>query len=77
MKAIDILRMTESICTTLADNDIEAKDVRNIQLYDEWKRMRAEGHKYSYIMYYLKTQYEISESGVIRIIKRLDKDIDL
>lgn len=77
MKAVDILRMSASICNMLADNDIDAKDVRNIQLYEEWKRMRAEGHKYSYIMYYLTTQYDVSESGVMRIIKRLDKDVCL
>lgn len=77
MKAVDVLRMAESICHTLADNDIEAKDVRNIQMYDEWKRMRSEGHKYSYIIYYLTTQYDISESGIMRIVKRLDKDIEL
>lgn len=77
MKAIDILQTAESICTILAKNNIEAKDVRYIDLYRDWVRMKNEGHKYSFIVYYLSQQYDVSERSINRIVHRLEKDIEL
>lgn len=77
MKVIDVLVMAESICKLLADNCIAPTDVRYIELYRDWVRMRAEGHKYSYIVYYLSIQYDVSESSVNRIVKRMDKEVNI
>lgn len=77
MRAIDILTMAESICKLLADNCVDPTDVRYIALYEDWKRMKTEGHKYSYIVYYLSMQYEVSESSVNRIVKRMDKEVNI
>lgn len=75
MRAVDFLRVAESVCRTLADNGIDPRDVDNIKLYEDWVRMRKEGHKYQYIIYYLTTQYGKSESGVHRIIKRMEREL--
>lgn len=77
MKVIDVLVMAESLCRLLADNNIDPTDVRYIELYRDWVRMRAEGHKYSYIVYYLSIQYDVSESSVNRIVKRMNKEINI
>lgn len=76
MKAIDILTCAESVCGILGRNDIDPKDVRYIDLYRDWVRMKKEGHKYQYIVYYLSTEYDVSETSVYRIVKRLEKDIE-
>lgn len=75
MRAVDLLRVVESVCRALADNGIDPRDVDNIKLYEDWVRMRKEGHKYQYIIYYLTTQYDKSESGVHRIIKRMEREL--
>ena len=77
MKAIDILTLAEGIITTLDRNDIKTADVRYVQMYRDWQRMRDEGHKWDWIMYWLGKEYDLSEASVWRILKRMDKDIEM
>lgn len=77
MKAVDILRSSARVCRALAANGVEARDIRHVELYDEWSRMRAEGHKYAWFMYCLCRKYGVSESSLLRIVKRLDQDIEI
>ena len=77
MKAIDILTLAEGIITTLDRNDIKTADVRYVQMYRDWQRMREEGHKWDWIMYWLGKEYDLSEASVWRILKRMDKDIEM
>ena len=77
MKAIDILSLAEGITTTLYRNDIKTADVRYIQMYRDWQRMRQEGHKWDWIMYWLGKEYDLSEASVWRILKRMDKEIEM
>ena len=77
MKAIDILSLAEGIITTLDRNDIKTADVRYVQMYRDWQRMREEGHKWDWIMYWLGKEYELSEASVWRILKRMDKEIEM
>lgn len=77
MKAIDILSLAEGIITTLDRNDIKTADVRYVQMYRDWQRMREEGHKWDWIMYWLGKEYDLSETSVWRILKRMDKEIEM
>lgn len=77
MKAIDILTLAKGICTTLDKNDIKAGDVRYIQMYSDWQRLKKEGHKFDWIMYWLAKEHDTSESSVWRILRRLDKEIEM
>ena len=77
MKAIDILSLAEGIITTLDRNDIKTADVRYVQMYRDWQRMREEGHKWDWIMYWLGKEYDLSETSVWRILKRLDREIEM
>ena len=76
MRAIDILQTAEGICRTLARNGIDPRDVEHIRLYQDWVRMKKEGHKYQYIVYYLTTQYEMSESSVRRVVRRMEREAE-
>ena len=69
--------MAQSICTTLDKNEIKVTDVRYVEMYQEWQRMKQEGHKWDWTMYWLGKQYEMSEASVWRIIKRLDREIEM
>lgn len=77
MKAIDILTLAEGIITTLDRNAIKTADVRYVQMYRDWQRMREEGHKWDWIMYWLGKEYDLSEASVWRILKRMDKEIEM
>ena len=77
MKVVDILNFASGICATMVNNKINPSDYIYVEMYSEYMRMRSEGHKYEYIVYYLSNQYNVSEASVYRIVKRLDKDLDL
>ena len=77
MKVVDILNFASGICATMANNNITPSDHIYVEMYSEYMRMRSEGHKYEYIVYYLSIQYIVSDASVYRIVKRLDKELDL
>lgn len=77
MKVYELLQAVEDVCKHLNENGVKATDERYLQLYADWVRMRNEGQKYQYIVYYLSTQYNVSESGIARIVKRFEKEAKL
>lgn len=77
MKIYDLLHLSESVCKMLDVNNIKASDVRYLKMFEDWARLRKEGHKYDFIIHYLSTQYEISPSSVERITRRLNRDVKI
>lgn len=77
MKIYDLLCVSESVCKMLDANNIKASDVRYLGMFEDWERLRKEGHKYDFIIHYLSTQYEISPSSVERITRRLNRDMKI
>ncbi|WP_315254269.1 hypothetical protein [Segatella oulorum] len=71
----ELLKASVSLLAMLEKNGIDAKDVKYIDLYDEYARLKSEGHKMGYIAYYLSQQYECSEATVYRVVKRMAQDI--
>ena len=71
----DLLRAAESLLTILTNNDIDAKDVKYLNLYQEFVRLKKEGHKIGYVACYLSEQYECSEATVYRVVKRMAQEI--
>ncbi len=75
MTQYEFLRMAESVLKTLNDNGIDAKDTKYIDMFKEYQRLKSEGHKISYIAYYLGQQYECGIATVYRVVKRMEKEI--
>lgn len=73
MTEYDLLKCAESVCKVMAENGIKPEDVRYLQMYEDWKRLRSEGHKVRYISYYLSEQYGVGEATIFRIAKRFEK----
>ena len=71
----ELIKLSASICKALAEANIDPADVNYLRLYEEWLRMKAEGHKYDYILFYLGQQYGISKTTVWRIITRMGENI--
>lgn len=77
MTKYEILKASASVCKVLADNGISPSDYQFVSLVEEYNRLKGEGHKYAYIVFYLSQQYDIGETTVYRIIKRLGEEISL
>lgn len=77
MKKYEMLKASASVCKVLADNGISPTDYKFVSMVEEYNRMKDEGHKYAYIVFYLSQQYGIGETTVYRVIKRLCEDINL
>lgn len=75
MTRYDLLRTAESLLTILTANEVDAKDVRYLGMYEDFVRLKGEGHKVGYIVYYLSQQYECSEATVYRVARRMAQDI--
>lgn len=77
MTKYEILKASASVCKILADNGVSPSDYKFVGLVEEYNRLKGEGHKYAYIVFYLSQQYDIGETTVYRIIKRLGEEISL
>lgn len=77
MTKYELIKASASVCKVLADNGISPSDYKFIGLVEEYHRLKAEGHKYAYITFYLAQQYGVGETTVYRIVKRLEEDINL
>ena len=75
MTQYELLKMAESLLVVLMSNDVDAKDVKYLEMYKEYMRLKKEGHKVGYVVYYLSQQYECSEATVYRVVKRMTKKI--
>lgn len=75
MKAYEILLLAKPIVEKLVLSDINPKDVKYLEVFHEYNRLKNEGHKVRWIAAYLSDEYDISEPNIFKIIKRLEKDI--
>ena len=75
MTQYELLKTAASLLTVLMENDIDAKDVKYIELYKDYLRLKKEGHKVGYVVYYLSQQYECSEATVYRVVKSMMQKI--
>lgn len=75
MTQYEILTLCESTLRMMADNGIDAKDVRYLDLYRDYERLCKEGHKKTYILYYLSQQYDVDKATIYRIAARMRREI--
>lgn len=75
MTQYELLKTAESLLVILMSNDVDSKDVKYLEMYQEYMRLKKEGHKVGYVVYYLSQQYECSEATVYRVVKRMTQKI--
>ena len=69
----ELLKSAATLCRLLTENDIMPSDVYYVPLFEEYERLKREGHKMTYIVFYLSDKYECSEAAVYRIVRRLGR----
>lgn len=75
MTNFELLSMNESLMRFLCENHINVNDVRNLEIYREFERMKKEGHKVSYIAVNVAERFGLTDRGVYKIVKRLGQTI--
>lgn len=75
MTQFELMRTAESLLRVMNDNNIDVSDIKYMKMYDDYRRLKEEGHKVGYIVYYLSEQYGCGETTVYRVVKRMEKRI--
>ena len=77
MRAVDVLGLVKEILKVVSEIGLHLDDWQYVGLYTDFMRMRQEGEKFRYITSVLAERYGISESSVIRIVKRLSAECQI
>lgn len=75
MRQYEFLKAVESVAKKMLDNGVNAADVEYLSMYEDYERMVAEGHKMTFIFYWLSEQYGVSERTIIRAVKRMGRQL--
>ena len=75
MTQYELIKTTESMCRALADNNVNPCDVKYLEVYEQLERMEREGHKKTFIVAYLCSQYEMHEATLYRVANRMRKQV--
>lgn len=74
MTAFEILNFNRELLMRMLLLGLKPEDCRYLEMYAEFDRMRRDGEKVTYAVSALSIKYNLSERGMYKIIKRLDKD---
>ncbi len=75
MKAHEILVLARPMIEKLAHAGISPKDIQHLSLYDDFSRLKGEGHKITYIEAYICEEYNIKRTRFYDIIRKFDTDL--
>lgn len=73
METAEILNLFSSTLKMLYDMGIKMEDVLYLDLYNDFKGMKAHGDKTSYVVTVLSERYGICERKVYKILQRMRK----
>lgn len=71
MRYVEFVEITRSVLEALRRNDVRLDDVRNVEMFHEYERLKGEGHKIEYVYAYLAEVYGYSPRHVRRICDRM------
>lgn len=77
MTKYELLLAGKSLLELCAKNGIQPSDVKYLELYQEYNRLKSEGHKNTFITYYLSEQFGVSEISIYRIAKRFAEVVEI
>ena len=75
MTVFDLIKVYEGPMNVLNEANINLTDVRYIDLYQEFLRMKSEGHKLTYIVAFLMDEYSVGQATVYRVIDKFGKPV--
>ncbi len=74
MKVFELINFSRELLMKLRAAGVRLDDVRYVDLYADYAKMRRDGDKVSYIVAVLAERYGVSERKVYSILKRFGND---
>lgn len=75
MKVVDFLKVGSEFLKVMSNFGLRCDDYKYIEMYDDYVKMREEGHKVDYILAVLSGKYKMSESTIKRIVRRFSNEV--
>lgn len=75
MTVYDLIKVYEGPMNVLNEANINLTDVRYVDLYQEFLRMKSEGHKLTYIVAFLMDEYSVGQATIYRVIDKFGKPV--
>lgn len=77
MNAYEFLLTHKGVMEQIQSLPIQPSDVRYLELYKEYSRLKDEGHKITYVLQYLSDEYNVDERTIFRIIKKFSTEVKM
>lgn len=75
MTVFELIQVYEGPMKLLVDANVNLSDVKYLAMYQEYLRMKKEGHKLTYIVVFLMDEYSVGQATVYRIIDKFSKPV--
>lgn len=77
MTIYELLACNKNLIEVMINNNINHRDIQHLEMYNEYRKLKAKGVKISYIVACVAIQYDMTERNVYRIINRLEKKLSI
>lgn len=77
MKAVELVKISRNALEMMSKFDIKQNDWQFVPMYEEYLAMRQRREKFRYVLAYLAEKYSLSESSVMRVIRRLGREVKI
>lgn len=75
MTVFEVLSFHKGLLRQLDDAGIKTEDFRFVDLFEDYKKMKQEGYKKTYIVAVLAERYTVSERTVYGVLRRLSANL--
>ena len=75
MKIVELVKISKETLKMMSNSGIRTEDWKHLEMFDEFQSMRLNKDKFRYILAFLSEKYNMSESSVKRIVKRLSGEV--
>lgn len=77
MKVADLVKFSGEMLKRLHDSGISTDDYQWLKMYEDFEKMRLEGHKTTYIVATIAQRYGVCERKVYKVIRRFRQDCQI
>lgn len=75
MKAYELLKLAKPILESISSAGLSPKDIKHLDLYSDYQKLKQEGHKVAYIEAHICEQYGLGKTHFFNIVKKFDTNI--
>lgn len=77
MRLYELLEMVAELLKRMSECDVRIDDYKHVAMCREFNELVAQGEKKEYVREKLSKKYDVSQSTVFRIVKRLSKHVNM